>query len=210
MVHRLAVVHAVHVAHAVLFAGVELDAVAVRAALRLDRDHAVRRRRSVERRAGGALDDLDRLDVESAELTQVADVHDDAVDDDERLGAAAGDVDRRRAAHHDFGRRARLAACRGDAHAGDLALECRHRVERRNRQLFRRYAADGEGHLRALGRFDGSRDDHFVQPVDVLLEREVLGLRTRREADRNDAWLETDGANPKVDRLAERSGQQES
>ena len=45
--------------------------------------------RAVERRARRALHDLDRLDVEAAELVQAADVHDRAVDDDQRLLAAA-------------------------------------------------------------------------------------------------------------------------
>src|SRR5262249_3980080 len=123
VVHRLAGARAVQVAYAVLFARVELNAVAVRAALRLDRDDAVRRGRSIERRASRALDDLDRLDVESTELAEVADVHDDAVDDDERVAAPAGQVDRRRAAEHDVRRGPGLSAGRGDTHAGDLALE---------------------------------------------------------------------------------------
>ena len=42
-------------------------AVAVGAALRLDHDDAVGRRRAVDRRAGGALHDFDRLDVETAQ-----------------------------------------------------------------------------------------------------------------------------------------------
>ena len=70
------------------------------------------------------------------------------------LLTAAGRVDRRRAAEHDVRRRAGLAARRRDADAGDLARERRHRIERRDGQLFRGDAADGERHLGPLGAFD--------------------------------------------------------
>src|SRR5215467_11300698 len=87
----------------------------VRAVLRLDHDDAIGRRRAVDRCARGALHDLDRLDVQSAELVEAADIEHHAVDDEERLLAASLRVDRRRTAEHDLRRRAWLAARRCDA-----------------------------------------------------------------------------------------------
>src|SRR5690348_18303377 len=88
MVLRLAVVETVQVAVAVLGADVEADAFLRRAALRLDRDNAVGGTRAVQRGAGGALHDFDRLDVETAELVERADVQDRAVNrsEERRVG----------------------------------------------------------------------------------------------------------------------------
>jgi len=84
VVQRLAVVEAVQVAVAVLGADVEADAFLRRTTLRLDRDNTVGGTRAVQRGAGGALHDFDRLDVEAPQFVEAADVQDRAVNNDER------------------------------------------------------------------------------------------------------------------------------
>src|SRR6185369_474271 len=97
VIDRLAVVEAVHVADAVFATDVELDTFLRAAALRLDDDDAVRGRAAVQRRACRTLHDFDRLDIEAAHLVETADVHDDAVNDDQWLLASTGRIDRPRA-----------------------------------------------------------------------------------------------------------------
>ena len=199
------IVDARQIADADLGAGGPGHTLAVRTALGLDDDHAVRGRGPVERGARGTLHDFDRLNVERADLVQVADAHDRAVDDDQRAGRAAGAVNRRRAAEHDLGVVTRLSARLRHPQARHLAGQGAQRIERRDRKVFRSYAGDRERHLRALRAFERARDGHFTQAIDVALEGEVVGLRADPERQLCHARRVTDRAGPEIDGLAGRA-----
>ncbi len=201
MIHRLAVIEAIEVAVAVLGADAELHAVRGAATLRLDGDDAVGGLGAVERGAGGSLHHFDRLDVETAELTDGADVHHDVVDDDQGTLAASLRVERGGTTHQDLGRCARAARGGRDAHAGDLALQGANGINRRHDDVFGRDATNRERNLGAFRAFDRAGHDDFVELVDVLLHREVQGLRTRPDRDGLDLRLLADGTDPDVDAL---------
>jgi hypothetical protein len=128
------------------------------AARGLDLNDAARGSRSVERRRGGALYDLDALNVQRIEIRR-ARREDHAVHDEQRRVAL---TDAARRTQLDIDAVARLCG-REDGDTGDLSLDRGYRVQGRHRNVFLRHASDGEWHFRTGSRVDDTGDHRFLE-----------------------------------------------
>ena len=192
-----------HVVDTTLDAGRHADtAIGQRlAALREHLHHAVGRVGAVQCRRSGALDDLDALDVLAGDIGK-AEPRDHAVDDDQRILAAANTG---RAAQPQHGLTARLCRVRDQPHTGHLALDGLERgPTRHGLQLVRADRRHCHRQFAPIGRFCDARHHHFLEPQWIGGELEVLLLLTASECHRPGDRLVPDVARRQHDLLAVR------
>ena len=155
-------------------------------------DDAVGSVGAIERRRGGALDDLDALHVFARDVRE-AEPRDHAVHDDQRILAPA---DARRAAEPQRRLTTGLRRVGNQPHAGDFA----------RLQLVGADTRHGHRQLTAVRRLGDARHDYFLEPQRIGRELEVLLLLAGAERHGAGDRLVPDVARRDHDRLAVHRG----